>query len=80
MLRHIIHLLHRVWEETVDYGIEKAGSTDSVAIRNAIAANKNLPLVTGKTTLDANGDPVKGAVIKTVKNGKFVYVDFVQPK
>lgn len=64
----------------VYYGIEKAGSTDSVAIRNAIAANKNLPLVTGKTTLDANGDPVKGAVIKTVKNGKFVYVDFVQPK
>lgn len=64
----------------VYYGIEKAGSTDSVAIRNAIAANKNLPLVTGKTTLDVNGDPVKGAVIKTVKNGKFVYVDFVQPK
>ena len=64
----------------VYYGIKEAGSTDSVAIRNAIAANKNLPLVTGKTTLDANGDPVKGAVIKTVKNGKFVYVDFVQPK
>ncbi len=64
----------------VYYGIEKAGSTNSVAIRNAIAANKNLPLVTGKTTLDVNGDPVKGAVIKTVKNGKFVYVDFVQPK
>ena len=64
----------------VYYGIEKAGSTNSVAIRNAIANNKNLPLVTGKTTLNADGDPVKGAVIKTVKNGKFVYVDFVQPK
>ncbi|MCQ2363385.1 MAG: ABC transporter substrate-binding protein [Acidaminococcaceae bacterium] len=64
----------------VYYGIQKAGSTDSVAIRNAIANNKNLPLVTGKTTLNADGDPVKGAVIKTVKNGKFVYVDFVQPK
>ena len=62
------------------YGIEKAGSADPVAIRNAIAANKNLPLVTGNTTLNADGDPVKGAVIKTVKNGKFVYVDFVQPK
>ncbi len=64
----------------VYYGIQKAGSTDSIAIRNAIANNKNLPLVTGKTTLNADGDPVKGAVIKTVKNGKFVYVDFVQPK
>jgi len=64
----------------VYYGIQKAGSTDSIAIRNAIANNKNLPLVTGKTSLNADGDPVKGAVIKTVKNGKFVYVDFVQPK
>lgn len=64
----------------VYYGIEKAGKVDSVAIRNAIASNKALPLVTGETTLDVNGDPVKGAVIKTVKGGKFVYTTFVQPK
>ena len=64
----------------VYYGIKKAGKVDSVAIRDAIASNKALPLVTGATTLDVNGDPVKGAVIKTVKNGKFVYTSFVQPK
>ena len=64
----------------VYYGIQKAGKVDSVAIRNAIASNKALPLVTGETTLDVNGDPVKGAVIKTVKGGKFVYTTFVQPK
>lgn len=64
----------------VYYGIEKAGKVDSVAIRDAIAANKALPLVTGATTLDVNGDPVKGAVIKTVKGGKFVYTTFVEPK
>ena len=64
----------------VYYGIQKAGKVDSVAIRNAIATNKALPLVTGETTLDVNGDPVKGAVIKTVKGGKFVYTTFVQPK
>ena len=36
--------------------------------------------VTGKTTLDKNGDPIKGAVIKTVKDGKFKYIDFVDVK
>mgnify|MGYP000709579142 FL=1 len=53
-------------------GIEKAGTaTDTVKIRDAIAATKDLECVTGMTTLDENGDPIKGVVIKTVKDGKF---------
>ncbi len=60
-------------------GIEKANSLDTVKIRDAIAATKDLEGVTGKTTLDKNGDPIKGAVIKTVKDGKFKYLDFVAP-
>ena len=52
-------------------GIEKAGTaTDTVKIRDAIAATKDLECVTGMTTLDENGDPIKGVVIKTVKDGE----------
>ena len=62
-------------------GIEKAGTaTDTVKIRDAIAATKDLECVTGITTLDENGDPIKGVVIKTVKDGKFTFKDYVEAK
>ena len=62
-------------------GIEKAGTaTDTVKIRDAIAATKDLDCVTGMTTLDENGDPIKGVVIKTVKDGKFTFKDYVEAK
>ena len=62
-------------------GTEKAGTaTDTVKIRDAIAATKDLECVTGMTTLDENGDPIKGVVIKTVKDGKFTFKDYVEAK
>lgn len=61
-------------------GIKRANSLDSVKIRDAIATTKDLECVTGKTTLDKNGDPIKGAVIKTVRDGKFKFMDFVEAK
>lgn len=62
-------------------GIEKAGTaTDTVKIRDAIAATKDLECVTGMTTLDENGDPIKGVVVKTVKDGKFTFKDYVEAK
>lgn len=62
-------------------GIEKAGTaTDTVKIRDAIAATKDLECVTGMTTLDENGDPIKGVVIKTVRDGKFTFKDYVEAK
>ena len=62
-------------------GIEKAGTaTDTVKIRDAITATKDLECVTGMTTLDENGDPIKGVVIKTVKDGKFTFKDYVEAK
>lgn len=62
-------------------GIEKAGTaTDTVKIRDSIAATKDLECVTGMTTLDENGDPIKGVVIKTVKDGKFTFKDYVEAK
>ena len=60
--------------------IKRAGSTESQKVRDAIAATKDLEAVTGKTTLDKNGDAIKAAVIKEVKQGKFKYLDFVDVK
>ena len=58
-------------------GIKRANSLEPQKIRDAIAATKDMEAVTGKTTLDKNGDAEKAAVIKVVKEGKFKYLDFV---
>ena len=59
--------------------MKTAGVEDSKKIRDAIASTKDLETTTGKTTLNADGDPIKSAVIKTVKDGKFTYIDMVNP-
>ena len=61
-------------------GIKRANSVEPQKIRDAIATTKDLEAVTGKTTLDKNGDAEKAAVIKVVKEGKFKYLDFVDAK
>jgi branched-chain amino acid transport system substrate-binding protein len=60
--------------------IERAGSTDPVALRDAIAATEGFEGAAGIITLDENGDAVKNAVIKQVKNGEFVYMDTIEPR
>ncbi|AOT73013.1 branched-chain amino acid ABC transporter substrate-binding protein [Geosporobacter ferrireducens] len=59
--------------------IERANTTDSVAIRDAIAQTTDFMGAAGIITLDQNGDAVKSAVIKVVKDGKFTYLDTVEP-
>jgi branched-chain amino acid transport system substrate-binding protein len=59
--------------------IKRAGSTDGQKLRDAIAATKDFPGATGLTTLDANRDASKPAVIITVKDGKFEYVETIKP-
>src|SRR6185295_15859436 len=54
--------------------IKKAGTTDGLKLRDAIAATKDYMGVTGKTTLDANRNATKPAVILAIKDGKFKYV------
>jgi len=61
--------------------IERAGSTDGTAIRDAIAATKDFEGVTGVINFTEEGDADKNiAVIKTVKDGQFVYIDTVEVK
>ncbi|ABV34495.1 MULTISPECIES: ABC transporter substrate-binding protein [Pseudothermotoga] len=59
--------------------IKRANSADPKAIRDALATTKNFEGATGYITLDQNGDAVKDAVIRMVKDGKFVYVATVRP-
>ena len=59
--------------------IKRANSTESAKIREALAATKDFPAVTGSTTLNATHDAVKSAVIIEVKDGKQMYKATVKP-
>lgn len=59
--------------------IERANSTDPVAIRDAIAETQDFKGAAGTINLDENGDAVKSAIIKVVKDGKFSYMATVEP-
>lgn len=57
--------------------IELAGTTDGPALRDALASLEMVG-VTDTLKFDANGDAIKNtAVIKTVKDGVFVYLDTI---
>jgi branched-chain amino acid transport system substrate-binding protein len=59
--------------------ITRTGGTDGTKLRDAIAATQEFEGVTGKTTLDAQRNATKPAVIMTVKDGKFKYVETIEP-
>ena len=59
--------------------LRRAGTTDSAKLREALAATRNFKGVTGTITLDAQRNPTKSAVVLTVKNGQFVFVESVDP-
>lgn len=59
--------------------IKRANSTEPAKIREALAATKDFPAITGATTLNATHDAVKSAVIIEMKNGKQVYKATVKP-
>ena len=57
--------------------IEAAGTTDGPAVRDALAA-LTFDGCTGTISFDENGDANKTeAILKTVKDGKFTYMDTV---
>ena len=59
--------------------IKRAGTTDSKALRDALAATKEFAAVTGKISINAQRDAVKSAVILQIKDGKFKYLETVAP-
>ena len=59
--------------------IKRAGTTDSAKLREAIATTKDFPGITGKITLDEKRNANKPAVMLTIKDGQFKYVETVSP-
>jgi branched-chain amino acid transport system substrate-binding protein len=59
--------------------IKRAGSTDGQKVRDALAATKDLEAVTGKISINEKRDAVKSAVILEVVNGKYKYLQSVNP-
>lgn len=61
--------------------IERAGSTDPVAIQKAMAETKGFEGITGTFDITADGDADKDiAAIKTVQNGEFVFKETITLK
>jgi branched-chain amino acid transport system substrate-binding protein len=59
--------------------IKRAGSVEGPKLRDAIAATKDFHGVTGVITLNEHRDAVKSAVVLEVKDGKFKYVETINP-
>jgi len=59
--------------------IRRAGSTEGAKIRDALAATRDYAGITGNTTLDANRNATKSAVVVTIRNGQFRFVETVAP-
>lgn len=59
--------------------IKRAGTTQPAKVREALAATKDYVGITGKTTIDAQRNASKAAVIVTVKDGQFKFVESVAP-
>lgn len=59
--------------------IEAAGTADSVKIQEALLATKDFQGAAGVVNFDENRNAIKSAVLKTVKDGKFTFMDVVEP-
>jgi branched-chain amino acid transport system substrate-binding protein len=59
--------------------MKRASVPSGVALRDAIAATKDYPGVTGIITIDENHDALKPAVVLEVKGGKSVYATTIAP-
>jgi branched-chain amino acid transport system substrate-binding protein len=59
--------------------IKRAGTTDHTKLRAAIAATRNYEGVTGRTTIDSNRNATKSAVVITIKDGQFKFVESIAP-
>jgi branched-chain amino acid transport system substrate-binding protein len=59
--------------------VRRAGTTEGDKVRDALAATRDYPGVTGRTTIDAQRNASKAAAIFTVQDGKFKFVESIAP-
>ncbi|HWO56827.1 MAG TPA: ABC transporter substrate-binding protein [bacterium] len=59
--------------------IQRAGTTEGRAIRDAIAQTRNFPGICGSVTIDEERNARKSAVVLQITGGKFKVYDIIQP-
>ncbi len=59
--------------------IKRAGTTDGPALRDALAATKDFPGASGRTTIDAQRNAKKGATIIAIRDAKLTFHKTVAP-
>lgn len=59
--------------------IQKAGTVEGRAIRDALAQTANFPGICGNVTMDAERNARKSAVMIQISGGKFAVYDVIQP-
>ncbi|GAB6157387.1 ABC transporter substrate-binding protein [Desulfotomaculum varum] len=59
--------------------IKRSGDGTPEKIKEALKATKDVQAVTGKLSFDENHNPIKGAAILEMKDGKQVYKTYVNP-
>jgi branched-chain amino acid transport system substrate-binding protein len=59
--------------------MKRAGTAAGPAVRDALAATKDFPGITGHITIDKDRNASKPAVILEVKNGQYNYVETIAP-
>lgn len=59
--------------------MQRAGSTEGPKLRDALAATKNFPGVTGVISMDANRNAVKPAVVLKLQDRTYIYQETIQP-
>lgn len=59
--------------------LKRAGTSEGPKLRDAIAATKEFPGVTGVITINAERNAVKPAVVLKLQDGKYVYQETITP-
>jgi branched-chain amino acid transport system substrate-binding protein len=60
--------------------IERAGSAERGAVRQALAETRSFPGASGEISFDENGDPIKPVPIMAARDGAFVNIYTAEPK
>ena len=59
--------------------IRRAGSTDGAKVRDALAATKDFPGVSGRISMDADRNASKAIVVLQIRDGHFHFVKSIAP-
>src|SRR5689334_20049546 len=60
--------------------LQRAGTTDSEKLRDALAQTKDFGGVTGIITIDADRNAIKPAVVLKLQDAAFIYQERIEPK